>query len=88
MSTKEVTMTPNTDIEGGKAENSNKDSEVEIVFESDDAKTNTDKTLAEPSFSKHGSQLSVSDDPFAPREGKTLLWKNVNMTLVRLCKPL
>lgn len=25
--------------------------------------------------------LSVSDDPFAPREGKTLLWTNVNMTL-------
>jgi hypothetical protein len=28
------------------------------------------------------SMLTVSDDPFAPREGKTLLWKNVNMTLV------
>ena len=28
------------------------------------------------------STLAVSDDPFAPREGKTLLWKNVNMTLV------
>jgi hypothetical protein len=27
--------------------------------------------------------LSVSDDPFAPRDGKTLLWRNVNMTLVR-----
>ena len=24
-----------------------------------------------------------SDDPFAPREGKTLLWRNVNMVLVR-----
>ena len=24
-----------------------------------------------------------SADPFAPREGKTLVWKNVNMTLVR-----
>jgi hypothetical protein len=23
-----------------------------------------------------------SDDPFALREGKTLLWRNVNMTLV------
>jgi hypothetical protein len=23
------------------------------------------------------------DDPFAPREGKTLLWTDVNMTLVR-----
>jgi len=28
------------------------------------------------------STLAISDDPFAPREGKTLLWKNVNMTLV------
>lgn len=27
--------------------------------------------------------LSASDDPFAPREGKTLLWSNINMTLVR-----
>ena len=27
--------------------------------------------------------LSASDDPFAPREGKTLLWTNINMTLVR-----
>jgi hypothetical protein len=32
--------------------------------------------------SKKSSMLAVSDDPFAPREGKTLLWKNVNMTLV------
>ena len=34
-------------------------------------------------MSKKSSMLAVSDDPFAPREGKTLLWKNVNMTLVR-----
>ena len=30
------------------------------------------------------SVLDSHDDPFAPREGKTLAWKNVNMTLVRL----
>lgn len=30
------------------------------------------------------SVLDSQDDPFAPREGKTLAWKNVNMTLVRL----
>ena len=30
-----------------------------------------------------GSNLAVSDDPFAPREGKTLLWRDVNMVLVR-----
>jgi len=28
------------------------------------------------------SVLDSHDDPFAPREGKTLAWKNVNMTLV------
>lgn len=27
------------------------------------------------------STLDRHDDPFAPREGKTLTWKNVNMTL-------
>ena len=28
------------------------------------------------------------DDPFAPREGKTLTWRNINMTLVssKLCQ--
>jgi hypothetical protein len=29
-------------------------------------------------------RLAESDDPFAFREGKTLLWRNVNMTLVRM----
>lgn len=28
------------------------------------------------------STLASSDDPFAAREGKTLLWRNVNMSLV------
>lgn len=28
--------------------------------------------------------LDSHTDPFAPREGKTLVWKNVNMTLVRI----
>jgi hypothetical protein len=28
------------------------------------------------------SSLAVSDNPFAPRKGKALLWRNVNMTLV------
>jgi hypothetical protein len=28
------------------------------------------------------SDISSRDDPFAPREGKTLLWRGVNMTLV------
>jgi hypothetical protein len=28
------------------------------------------------------SILDRHDDPFAPREGKTLIWKDINMTLV------
>jgi hypothetical protein len=32
---------------------------------------------------RKSSLLAVSDDPFAAREGKTLLWRDVNMTLVR-----
>jgi hypothetical protein len=31
---------------------------------------------------ENSSQLEAHDDPFTPREGKTLVWKNVNMTLV------
>ena len=31
---------------------------------------------------RKSSMLAVSDDPFALREGKTLLWRNVNMVLV------
>ena len=45
---------------------------------------------AEPVYSphKHDDNLPVTAghhtaDPFAPREGKTLVWRNVNMTLVR-----
>lgn len=30
-----------------------------------------------------GITLDPETDPFAPRAGKTLLWRNVNMTLVR-----
>ena len=32
---------------------------------------------------RKSSIVAVSDDPFALREGKTLLWRNVNMTVVR-----
>lgn len=37
------------------------------------------------SFKKDISRQSTvgADDPFHPREGKTLTWSNVNMTLVR-----
>lgn len=33
-------------------------------------------------YSRKTSTLDKHTDPFAEREGKTLLWKNVNMTLV------
>jgi hypothetical protein len=33
---------------------------------------------------KKSSMLADSDDPFAFREGKTLMWRNINMTLVRM----
>lgn len=33
---------------------------------------------------KKMSRLDTHADPFAPREGKALVWKDVNMTLVRL----
>jgi ABC-type multidrug transport system ATPase subunit len=35
---------------------------------------------------RQSSMLAASDDPFALREGKTLLWRNVNMTLVSVGK--
>jgi hypothetical protein len=35
-------------------------------------------------YHRKGSMLDNHTDPFAEREGKTLLWKDVNMTLV--CK--
>ena len=38
---------------------------------------------AESKLSRNESMLEGHTDPFAPREGKTLVWKNVNMTLVR-----
>ena len=39
------------------------------------------------SYDRKPSRLDTHADPFARREGKTLLWKDVNMTLVRLPCP-
>ena len=40
-------------------------------------------TNAREVFHKSSSiALEARDDPFAPREGKTLTWQNVNMVLV------
>jgi hypothetical protein len=41
--------------------------------------------LVKDGFHKSASSaLEARDDPFAPREGKTLTWQNVNMVLVSL----
>jgi hypothetical protein len=56
---------------------------------------NTEEILkADPEIANHGhgtldrgeSVLDRHDDPFAPRQGKTLVWKDVNMTLVSVNK--
>jgi hypothetical protein len=77
--------------------------DVEIGIDGDDAEvmgtkeeTATDTSTAEPertpsrrtkwskkSLNRHAS----SDDPFAVREGKTLLWTDVNMVLVSQSLP-
>lgn len=80
-STEQTTPAVASDVEGGNSQNP---SEVEIVFETDDSNANPLKSKSK-AFSKKASHMSISDDPFAPREGKALLWKNVNMTLVS-CK--
>lgn len=49
-----------------------KENDVEIGAGTDSGKN----------FSRNESTLDSHDDPFAPREGKTLTWRNVNMTLV------
>lgn len=42
-------------------------------------------TQVREGFHKSSSiALEARDDPFAPREGKTLTWQNVNMVLVSL----
>jgi hypothetical protein len=46
--------------------------------------TTKDPAKSPPQYRKSTmSALDTGDDPFAPREGKTLLWRNVNMILVR-----
>lgn len=56
----------------------NNDDEVDDL-EMDDSEGNLDgHTFANESSQ---SKLSSHADPFAPREGKTLVWKDINMTL-------
>jgi hypothetical protein len=42
------------------------------------------KPIPQANKNKKSSMLDESDDPFAFREGKTLMWRNINMTLVRM----
>jgi hypothetical protein len=44
----------------------------------DDSNNNNPRVL-----DRDDSELDKHDDPFAPREGKTLTWTNIHMTLVR-----
>ncbi|KAG7371928.1 ABC transporter [Nitzschia inconspicua] len=76
-----------------KKESSIMDIEAQVTA-SEEAGTGKDSTLTIPTAisttgqirrsgfdSRQSSMLATSDDPFAIREGKTLLWRNVNMTL-------
>lgn len=45
--------------------------------------TKEDEVIDVEAGGKGGQELDHHTDPFAFREGKTLVWKNVNMTLVR-----
>jgi hypothetical protein len=44
--------------------------------------TNQSERSSRQMSKRRMSELASSDDPFAIREGKTLLWTNVNMVLV------
>ena len=43
-----------------------------------------DESMNSQKLNRGESVLDRHTDPFAPREGKTLVWRNVNMTLVSL----
>lgn len=84
------TKDENTDLEaGGFTVLATK--KVEPVFDSEDSEEAHDAKSGALSLEgakrasgfkkRQTSMLAVSDDPFAAREGKTLLWRNINMTL-------
>jgi hypothetical protein len=57
---------------------------------SDDLEANASSASPNHSLGHHQAPtppLDANTDPFAPRVGKTLLWRNVNMTLVSCCCP-
>lgn len=63
---------------------------VSMTDATDDSNDDAEETLQRkkpsrtPSARVSEAPLDSYTDPFAPRVGKTLLWRNVNMTLVRL----
>ena len=52
--------------------------------QSPDVEVGLDKGVESSVGRKKSVVLSPSEDPFAPRDGKALLWRNINMTLVSL----
>ena len=62
-----------------KARSNNGDLEEVVLSTSKASSSSTSRNSK-----KSSTVLTSSDDPFAPREGKTLIWRNVNMTLVSL----
>ena len=54
-------------------------------FDISEANEDTDVEMDKEPASSYNRKVSTLDshaDPFAPRDGKTLVWKDVNMTLV------
>jgi hypothetical protein len=66
-------------IDGGAAEPMGTKEETASTAENE---TNPSERSSRQMSKKMMSKLASSDDPFAIREGKTLLWTNVNMVLV------
>ena len=64
------------------------DKAIEIVdIEAKSSNMDNNKMVSPDQVTRKDSIcLSVGDDPFAPREGKTLVWSKVNMILVRIFK--
>lgn len=48
------------------------------------AKTHQDPPGFLDDIEMNREPVPLENDPFAPRDGKALLWRNINMTLVRL----
>lgn len=62
--------------------------DVDLEVEKSEGAADVEPTAAAPNKSTASSTMAAADlpsihtDPFTSREGKTLTWKNINMTLV------